>query len=456
LAESKAETSGCITSTSGAGVDSGVDDRARPYLSAWIRARGARYLGRRAHVLVRRYGFTSAATRRKVLGCVEMLAAHGAAPTFMVPGRVVRRAAPFFRELQDRGVELAVHGYDHVDFRNLSAEEIGEQFARAARAFTDAAIRFDGLRCPYLSWTPALEGAMPVGLFRYTSNKAITWPLSTAPSEAPTAMLGTLTAFYGGAASSDVVSTPRLEGRYVELPVCLPDDLMLIDGLRTKPAELHEAWQSVLRAVHSRGELFVLLFHPESLDESSSALDGILREANRLQPSVWVARLRDISDWWHEKSRFSVRARALTEGLRLEFDCTERATILVRNVDSPQGTRPWHGVDRALEGRSLTMADRRLPFVGVRHDDRRVTQFLVDQGYLVESGERAGACSLVLDRDTLRRLPSEVALIDYIDSQNAPLVRYWRWPSGARSALSLSGDLDALALTDYLARLALL
>jgi hypothetical protein len=34
----------------------------------------------------------------------------------------------------------------------------------------------------------------------------------------------------------------------------------------------------------------------------------------------------------------------------------------------------------------------------------------------------------------------------------APLVKLGRWPDGAKSALCLTGDLDALSLVDYLSR----
>ena len=34
-----------------------------------------------------------------------------------------------------------------------------------------------------------------------------------------------------------------------------------------------------------------------------------------------------------------------------------------------------------------------------------------------------------------------------------PVIRLWPWPNGMRSALCITGDLDALSLLDYAARL---
>ena len=54
---------------------------------------------------------------------------------------------------------------------------------------------------------------------------------------------------------------------------------------------------------------------------------------------------------------------------------------------------------------------------------------------------------------TNEKYPSEMKLLDYIEGRNVPLIRFGRWPDGARSAMSVTGDLDALSLGDYLTRL---
>jgi hypothetical protein len=78
--------------------------------------------------------------------------------------------------------------------------------------------------------------------------------------------------------------------------------------------------------------------------------------------------------------------------------------------------------------------------------------FLREQGYLVEHGAMAAQCGLCLDAATLAGLTSQVALINHIEASTAPLVRFWRWPANHRSALAITGDLDALSLQDYAAR----
>ncbi len=76
-----------------------------------------------------------------------------------------------------------------------------------------------------------------------------------------------------------------------------------------------------------------------------------------------------------------------------------------------------------------------------------------EQGYILETGEQAMRCGLYLDSATLAGIPSGVELVSHIEAAQAPLVRYWRWPDAAKSALCVTGDLDSLSLLDYASRL---
>ena len=59
-----------------------------------------------------------------MIACVRQLARYGCRPTFPIPGWILRRYAEFSRTLQAMGAELAIHGYQHVDFRSLSLAEV--------------------------------------------------------------------------------------------------------------------------------------------------------------------------------------------------------------------------------------------------------------------------------------------------------------------------------------------
>jgi glycosyltransferase involved in cell wall biosynthesis/peptidoglycan/xylan/chitin deacetylase (PgdA/CDA1 family) len=426
-----------------------VGSRFRQWAS-WLRQRSVGYLARRSIALAKSYGVTPPKAERRVLDCVRQLASHGCRPTFPIPGGIVRKYTEFSRRLQAMGAEIAIHGYHHVDFRSLSPAEAREQLVTAAAVFRERGIEADGYRCPYLSSTEDLSRVIPDGLVQYSSNEAIWWDVLPG-NNTGNAIFDTLRQFYGAESSRAVVAIPRMSNGLVEIPVSLPDDLQLSDGLKLDPDGIQQVWTEMLQQVHRRGELFVVLFHPESYDRCGQAFENILMRASQMRPRVWVTQLRDVSRWWREKAASVVElSRGRVNGLHLRFRCSERVTVLARHLDTADA-EPWSGSYRVLKGRTLDVPGDVRPFVGVTPDvPAHVVSFLEEQGYILERGGAASDCGVYLDGD---RFESEVQLLDYIESSQVPLVRFSRWPNEFKSALCVTGDIDALSLVDYAARL---
>jgi len=420
----------------------------------WWKERGPIYILRRSIALLKRYGFDSTRTRERVTDGVNFLARYGCEPTLPVPGRVVSKNAQFCRDLQEIGVEFAVHGYDHVDFRSLTPEEASHQFAMAKDAFCRNGIRFEGFRCPYLSYSDNLLSTIPNGAFKYSSNRAIWWDVvHNGLATRETVIFRKLQHFYRAESSSTTVATPRLTGHIVEIPASLPDDIQLRDGLKLGEQGLLEAWTEILRLTHRRGEVFTLLFHPELFGECKPAFESILTNAKLLRPSVWVAPLREVSRWWLEKARFSTKVCSNVSGLHVTFECSDRATVLIRHLETAEPTQPWDGEYSVLQGRSLRVTGDQRPFVGVSPEiPAKTGAFLLEQGYILDMSNEAPACGLYLEAETLSKFNTELQLIEYIELSQAPLVRFWRWPNKAKSVLCVTGDLDATSLVDYATR----
>jgi peptidoglycan/xylan/chitin deacetylase (PgdA/CDA1 family) len=424
-------------------------------LRQWLALRGPGYVYRRAAILLDRYGITPSKAADRVRSCVATLAEYGCRPTLPTPGRVVERHPQFVRQLQDQGVEIAVHGYDHFDLAAYSASEAQDQLERAAEVFARHGIETYGFRCPYLSYTNELLDRLPKGMFEYSSNRAIWWDV-VPPFEASaaTTIFDALGRFYKPRSALEALSVPSERPNLVEIPVCLPDDLQIHDGLGLESRGITQAWRRVLYTTYQRGELFVLHFHPELAWQCRQPFQELLSQAARLQPPVWIARLRDVSSWWREKSTFRATISQTQAALLVSFTCSERATILVRGLGACVAERPWDGVYRQLDTRALRVPAEPRPFIGLHASAKaRVTSFLREQGYIIDTGEAATRCATYVDPATLARLTSEVELINYIEASTGPLIRYGRWPNGAKSALCVTGDLDALTLLDYASRL---
>jgi hypothetical protein len=91
----------------------------------------------------------------------------------------------------------------------------------------------------------------------------------------------------------------------------------------------------------------------------------------------------------------------------------------------------------------------RRPFIGVSHSSSpRLVTFLRQQGYIIEQAKDDQRHTLYLDRPRFN-IEDERPLLTAIEQGDFPLLRLGRWPYGARSALSITGDIDALTIWDY-------
>jgi peptidoglycan/xylan/chitin deacetylase (PgdA/CDA1 family) len=421
------------------------------YASYWLRQRNARYVAARAGSLLRRYDVSGRRARERALALTRLLGRFGARPTFAVPGSVVLRDPKFFRSLQGQGAELAVHSFDHLDFRGLDEQARRDQLLRAASAFEAAGLPFTGYRCPYMSWDPSMRRALPVDLFTYSSNTTIGWPAAGAAESG--SLVESLDAFYQPLPYENTTSTPWWSYGLVEIPAAVPDDLQLHDGMGLGESGLADAWLVMLERSYERGELFAPLFHPESFDRFTNAFERTLDDAVSRPHGVWIARLDEIAAWWSERAEFEISSQPHDDALRIDVHCSDRATVLVRGFGSGVGRPAWDGY-QVIDERTILTPDARRPIVGLADGVPDSTAaFLTNQGFQTECGPGADDCSIVLTASTCASLGDSPALLGHIEASDAPLLRFWRWPSGNRSALAFAGDLDALSLIDYAGRL---
>ncbi len=421
----------------------------------WFDKRGPRFILQRASSLLNRYRLTPAVAMSRIEDSLSPLAHHGLSPTFFVPGIIVKRYSRFIHSLQSRGAEIAVHSYQHIDLNSIPVEGAKEQLNKALEVFNVTGLDNHGFRCPYLSHSDELLESIPKGLFGYSSNKSI-WvePTMKSQNNAHNIIYDSLKRFYNPRSFTENLSMPHSRSNMVEIPVCVPDDLQLHDGLNLEADGISHAWIVALDQTHRRGELFNLIFHPELGSLCKDSFEDLLRAAEQYKPVVWIARLRDISAWWKEKSAFSVDICSTATNLILNFSCSPRATILLRGTEQINPAEPWQERYYRLNSRSVELPLHPRPFIGLAPGiPEQIVSLLREQGYILDQGDTASDCVVHIDDEILRKFSTQVELIDYIEGSVGPLVRFWRWPDGARSALSITGDLDALTLVDYATRL---
>jgi hypothetical protein len=424
------------------------------YLHKWYKQRGLAFIGKRSLSLLSRYSLTPMKVIEGIDSCMVSLAEFDYQPTFFVPAVIAQRYPRLIRQLHEEGSEIAVHGYHHVDLSALPVEDARDALMRSVQVLGNLGAAPRGFRGPYLGCSDALLESLPTGLFDYSSNVAICWDnLPLEVDQSPFSK--TLNRLYRVKPSEKAVCTPWMHFGLVEIPTCIPDDLQLHDGFDMTLDKLTGHWCQMLRAIHERGELFTLLFHSELASVCAQPIRELFQEIKQLKPWVWVAKMSEISDWWREKSTFQANIVANENGSEISLICSARATVLARNLDSKIPGQAWDGNYSQIQVRKVQLPANLRPFVGLaQNTSHLVVSFLQEQGYILDMDEKtAASCEVYIDMAILSKLSDLKQLIEYIEDSRGCLMRYWRWPNGAKSALSVTADLDSLSLLDYAARL---
>jgi hypothetical protein len=135
--------------------------------------------------------------------------------------------------------------------------------------------------------------------------------------------------------------------------------------------------------------------------------------------------------------------------VRVNLDADGEARLVTRGL-AVDG-EPWDGSETLVDRRSFEASSERMPVVGVsRRTPREVRAFLTEEGLPYEDSEDRRAYGAYVD--IAEADWSETAVLESIERSPGPLVRLLRWPRGARSALAVTGDIDALTLKDFVLR----
>ncbi|MCA9184726.1 MAG: hypothetical protein R3E01_07565 [Pirellulaceae bacterium] len=187
-------------------------------------------------------------------------------------------------ELQQRGHEICVHGYNHDGLLFTSPK----LFARRAVGINRAAREFGavGFRAPMvhrnLEWLQQLD-------FQYDSSYFDIDPFQAMP---------------GGVGGV----WPLVAGRFVELPYTLPQDHTLLVVLGEQSPQI---WMEKLRLLKQLAGMALLITHPDYLDSHGSlAIYQRFLEHVHTQTDLWKALPKDIARWWVARQASTVDSQS--------------------------------------------------------------------------------------------------------------------------------------------------
>ncbi len=413
-----------------------------------IQGKGLRGMMARARTITSRYGLTAGKMDRILSEFVDTLREFDCGATFPITTAALARSRGVVEKYQAQNIEFAVHGYYHVDHSQLSLDEQISQLVKARQLFRQRGVTSDGFRCPYLRWNEDTIAAVAATAFQYDSSQGLVWDVA---GDLETDTYRQVLQFYGAVSAQAYPALPRIEGDLLRIPYCLPDDESLIDRFHLSPHQPEpNPWLAILDETYRLGELFTLGLHPERIRLCKSWLTDTLRRARTLSPHVWITRLDEAARWW--RARLDTRIVVTSQDnaiLRLQTEGPDGLAILARGVVCHSPTEIWDGHSRLADGTELTFSSPIRPFIGVPPaSDPALSSFLRQQGYIVETASGPGEHAFFLDRPQFGAR-DERPLLAEIEDGDRPLVRLGRWPHGARSALVVTGDIDALTLWDY-------
>jgi len=413
-----------------------------------LQGKGIQKFADRARSLSRRYGLTASKMDRALAHFGKILSDYDSGATFPITAAALARSPGVIEKYQAQNMEFAVHGFYHVDHSQLSRQQQIIELSQARRLFGERGVKSMGFRSPYLRYRDETLEAIKESGFVYDSSHSLAWDVVNGQATEP---YRHVLKFYGARPAETYPALPHIEKGIIEIPYCLPDDEALIERLQFDDDETRsQPWLAMLDETHRLGELFTLGLHPERIFLLEVPLRSTLQKARSLSPSVWIARLDEIADWWAKRSALNSKVIKTGKGTyRLEAEKLTGLTVLARAVEIQSPNEKWDGRYVRATGDDVHFRFNTKPVIGLSPSTAPgLEAFLRQQGYILETTQSADACSIFLDRPQFTR-DDERSLLVEIEESNAALIRFGRWPHGAKSALCVTGDIDALTIWDY-------
>ena len=430
------------------------------YIVFVLRTKGLFGLIIRIGMLIRRFDICGNKMKNAVLEIEQIGKKYKYRPTMIVPALVLKRHHKLLGDLSNTNLELAIHGYTHKNFRHLDLHEQVSEIQKAKDVFNELEISTYGFRGPYLSWNDYTNEAIEKNQLLWESNETFIW---NGFRDLKATKLGyfkekDIHELYRPLNADKNIMIPYLKGRIVCIPVTLPDDEILVDRLGFKDSEtISRICIDIMERTYERGGIFTLQLHPERFRVCQEALEALLqRAAMYSKPSMWITGMREIAEWWKEKSQFQFTFEAISErGYCVRCECTDRATILCRNLSGEASKASFYQDYSIIEDKEFFIESKNLkPCIGVHpRCSKELRKFLTDEGFCYEVSNKNSKYSLFLNEYETFVRKNGIDLLSRITENPNPIVRYWRWPAGMRSAFVTTHDLDSVTITDFLLRL---
>ena len=416
-----------------------------------VQGKGLQNAFRRLKSIASRYGITPRKMDLALEFFGDLLTQYNAGASFPITASALARNKGVIEKYQAKNIEFAVHGLHHVDHSLLSFNQQISDLTKARQTFGERGIISSGFRSPYLRYHDTTIKAISETGFIYDSSSSLYWDVLDG---AGTESYDNVLEFYGAQPAKLYPALPRLTNGIVQIPYCIPDDESLIERLSFNSMdEMIQPWLKILEATHQSGELFTLGLHPERIYHCEVPLKEVLVKARILFPKVWIARLDEIARWWMKRAKVKPVILSAQPGeFIMKLKRIQGLTVLGRDIEFISPSKEWEGSYRVAQGNTIHFRSNVRPFIGISPDsDPGLGKFLHQQGFIIETAQIAHTHAIYLEYPEFSR-EAEKPLLAELENHQGPLLRFGRWPNESKSALCVTGDIDALTIWDYLLR----
>lgn len=222
------------------------------------------------------------------------------------------------RDLQERGFEIGVHGYNHDGKLFWSESIFRRRVVAINRALQD--LNAVGFRAPMvhrnLDWLQSLN-------IEYDASCFDVDPFQAMP---------------GGIGSI----WPAIVGKFVELPYTLPQDHTLFVTLGEQTTSI---WQEKLAYIKRRSGMALMLTHPDYLDSPKlRSLYGDFLKQVRDEGMYWHALPREVARWWR---KYSEAAAIITAKGHANTTLTDEGVFTHARLSCREGVVLFEAVSEA-------------------------------------------------------------------------------------------------------------
>jgi hypothetical protein len=216
---------------------------------------------------------------------IEVLEEYDAKATFPITATTLERNIDKIKDRKSKSIEWAMHGYIHHDYTKLDNKVIQGHIIKGKRIFNKANIDVVGFRAPYLSIDKRIISILSKNGFLYDSSQCYFVDVVSSDINEVKLILD----YYNPLKKWNI----KVYNDMIEIPVCLPDDEIIVDRLRYKKEIIGKIWIKMCQKIYNTNGIPVIQLHPERGGICKSGLKILLNWARK--NDVEALSLRDIA-----------------------------------------------------------------------------------------------------------------------------------------------------------------